>query len=113
VINRCSSGVGPEHAEGDAVTGAPSRGRGSRRRAARSVAGVVVQIRGGSVIFDSLAVGPWSLCRVGTCPGGVPWHTRGAGLWKDPLHNKLALLLALAERKYIRKDLSTSRDGRI
>ena len=32
---------------------------------------------------------------------------------EGPLHNKLALLLALAQWKYIRKTLSTSRDGRI
>jgi hypothetical protein len=40
------------------------------------------------------------------------WHARRGPL-KGPLHNKLALLLALAECKYIRKSSITSRDGRI
>src|SRR5262249_801046 len=35
------------------------------------------------------------------------------GPLEGPLHNKLALLLALVRRNYIRKNVVTSRDGRI
>jgi hypothetical protein len=80
--------------------------------AGSQVSGVVVQIRGGSVI-------------VGPLPGQLAALLSGLMLWcgavararrgplEGPLHNKLALLLALAQWKYIRKTLFTSRDGRI
>ena len=64
----------------------------------------------------------------------VPYHIRRAGLMslplmpslehlvqvadrrtplEEPLHNKMALLLALVKRSYIRKNSITSRGGRI
>jgi hypothetical protein len=47
-----------------------------------AVAGVGVQVRGGSVIFDPLTDRLSWLCRVGKCPGRTLWHTIGACLWK-------------------------------
>ena len=47
-------------------------------------------------------------------PGERPaGHMIGARLWKGHLHNKLALSLALVRRNYIRRSMTTSRDGRI
>jgi len=45
-----------------------------------AVGGSAVQIRGGSVIFDSLTVCLGRLCRVGTCPVRRPWHPIGVRL---------------------------------
>jgi len=44
------------------------------------LAGSPFRFWGGSVIFDSLAVGLSRLCRVGTCPVRRPWHPIGARL---------------------------------
>jgi hypothetical protein len=52
-------------------------------------------------------------CRVGACAVRTPWHPRRRTSLAGPLHNKLALLLALVSRNYIRKSLTISRDGRI
>jgi hypothetical protein len=68
---------------------------------------------GGSVVFGSVTVGLGRLCRGGTWPRKdvvAPDRRAPPG---GPLHNKLALLLALAEWNYIRKISITSRDGRI
>ena len=82
--------------------------------AGRLAVGGGVQIGGGSVIFGSSTVGP----SVGSAVlahallgrrGTPSAHASG----RATLHDKMALLLALAEWKYIRKNLVTSRDGRI
>jgi len=57
--------------------------------------------------------------RVVVRPGGTlparftPVQPSSAHASRGPLHNKMALLLALVERNYIRKISTTSRDGRI
>jgi len=65
------------------------------------------------VTFDSLTVGLRPTVRYWHMPGkdAVAPHRRAP--LKGPLHNKMALLLALVRRNYIRKILITSRDGRI
>jgi len=74
---------------------------------------VAVQMWGRLSDLWLLECGPWS---------ALPcWHMlrRGAVApdrrtpLEGPLHNKLALLLALVSWKYIRKNFTTSRDGRI
>jgi len=77
-----------------------------------AVGGVAGQMCG-SVIFDSLAVGLSRSCGVGTCPRKDAVAADRRTPVGEPLHNKLALLLALVRRNYIRKNLTTSRDGRI
>ena len=78
-----------------------------------AVGGVAVQMWDGSVIFDSLAVGLSRLCGVGTCPRKDAVAADRRTSLEGPLHNRLALLLALTEWKYFRKKSTTSRDGRI
>jgi len=78
-----------------------------------AVGGVAVQIGGGSVIFDSLTVCLSRLCRVGTCPCRDAVAPDRRTPLEGQLHNKMALLLALARRNYIRKSSTTIRDGRI
>ena len=77
-----------------------------------AVGGVAGQMCG-SVIFDSLAVGLSRSCGVGTCPRKDAVAADRRTPIEGPLHNKLALLLALVWRDYVRKSLTTSRDGRI
>ena len=80
--------------------------------AGSQVSGVVVQIRGGSVILGPLT-GQLACSAVLThAPVGAVARARRGPL-EGPLHNKLALLLALVWRDYVRKSLTTSRDGRI
>src|SRR5215469_7102941 len=69
-----------------------------------AVGGVAVQIWGGSVIFDSWAVGLSRLCRVAHARKDAVAPHRRTSL-EGPLHNKMALLLALVRRNYIRKKL--------
>ena len=78
-----------------------------------AVGGVAVQMWGGSVSFDSLAVGLSRLCGGGTCPCRDAVAADRRTPVEGPLRNELALLLALVRRNYIRKNLITSRDGRI
>jgi len=72
-----------------------------------------VQMWGDSVIFDSLAVGAWSALRCWHMPRKDAVAADRRTPVEGPLHNKLALLLALVRRDYIRKYSITSRDGRI
>jgi hypothetical protein len=80
--------------------------------AGSQLSGGVVQIRGGSVIFGPLT-GEHAcsavLAHVLVGRGG----RRAVQACEGPLRNKLALLLALALWKCIRKKSITSRDGRI
>ena len=81
--------------------------------AVKIAAVVAARPGGGSVVFGSVTVGLGRLCRGGTWPRKdvvAPDRRAPPG---GPLHNKLALLLALAEWNYIRKISITSRDGRI
>jgi len=75
------------------ASGPPVGADGVRRFA---VGGIAVQIRGGSVIFDSLTVGISRLCGVGTCPRKDAVAADRRTSLEGPLHNMLALLLALA-----------------
>jgi hypothetical protein len=68
---------------------------------------------GGSVIFDSLAVGLVGSAVLAHAPVRTPLQPIGARLFEGLLHNKLALLLALVRRNYIQKNSFTSRDGRV
>jgi hypothetical protein len=80
--------------------------------AGSQLSGVAVPVRGGSVIFGPLT-GQLACSAVlaHALVGAVACARRGP--LKGPLHSKVALLLALAERKYIRKNFIASRDGRI
>jgi hypothetical protein len=89
---------------------AGAAGDGVRRLA---VAGVGVQVRGGSVIFDPLTDRLSWLCRLGKCPGRTPWHTISARLWKGHFTREWHFCWLLLDHSYIRKSLVTSRDGRI
>jgi hypothetical protein len=77
--------------------------------AGSQLSGVAVQIWGGSVIFDWGLVGSAVLHMPGKDALAPDRRTPLEG----PLHNKLALLLALVRGNYIRKNSTTSRDGRI
>jgi hypothetical protein len=77
-----------------------------------AVGGATVKIRGASAIFDPLTVGfAGSAVLAHARKDAVAPYCRT--LLEGPLHNKLALLLALVRRNYIRKNVATSRDGRI
>jgi len=69
------------------------------------VSGVVVQIRGGSVIFGALTGELACSAVLAHVLVGRRGTRAGAGLVEGPLHNKLALLLALGRRNHFRKSL--------
>ena len=75
---------------------------GGRRLA---VGGVAVQMWGSSVIFGSLTVGLSRLCH-GMVPRTDAVAPDRRTFLEGSLHNKLALLLALVWRNYIRKKLN-------
>ena len=116
VSNETTQGPG-SHADSRWITLCHFRCYGSQRSLSRArrfaVRGCAVQIRGGSAIFDPLTGRlPW-LCWFDECPGRTPGYMVGARLWRGPFHDGLALLLALMGQKCIRKNVITSRDGRI
>jgi len=83
-------------------------GDGVRRFA---IAGVAVQVRGGSVIFDPLTDGLRRMCRLGKCPGSDAVTGARRAPLEGSFREEMALLLALVEWKYIRKNSATSRGG--
>jgi len=61
-----------------------ANGRSSMTSSALALAHVLVD-DGIGAAGDSWALNDRSACRLcclGTCPGGAPWHARGAGIWK-------------------------------
>ena len=80
----------------------PACGQRAGDGAGSQLSGVVVQIRGGSVIFGALT-GELACSAVLAHVLVGRRGTRAARARGGPLHNKLALLLALAERKIFEK----------